>query len=237
MKLVRGAWRLLVGIKDGLVLIAMLLFFGLLFAALSNRPNSSIKDGALLVDLDGSIVEQTSEASPFASLGGSSQPKQLRLRDVVRALDAAKGDARVKAVVIDLDKFGGGYPAAITEVANAVARIRASGKPVLAYATGYMDAGYLIAASASEVWEHPMGGTLFTGPGGSQLYYKGLADKLGINVHVYRVGKFKSFVEPYTRADQSPEAKQAYEDQIRARDERERTYSRHRPGPDNKAGR
>jgi protease-4 len=72
-----------------------------------------------------------------------------------------------------------------------------------------MDGSYLLAANASEVWLNPMGGTLFSGPGGSQLYYKGLIDKLGVNVHVYRVGKYKSYVEPYTRDSQSPEAKEA----------------------------
>ena len=209
MKLVRGAWKLLVGIKDGLVLLAMLLFFGLLFAGLNARPNTAIKDGALIVKLDGTVVEQPATPAAFAALSGQSTPKQFRLRDLVRAIDAAKGDTRVKAVVLDLDSFGGGYPAALNEVADAIGRVRASGKPVLAYATGYTDAGYRLAANASEVWENPLGGTLFTGPGGNQLYYKGLIDKLGIDVHVYRVGKFKSFVEPYTRADQSPEAREA----------------------------
>ncbi len=208
MRLVKGAWKILVGSKDGLVLIAMLIFFGLLFAALNARPNATIKDGALVLALDGSIVEQPSEPEGYAAFSGST-PKEYRLRDVVRALDEAKTDDRVKAVVLDLDKFGGGYPAALTEVSNAVGRVKAAGKPVLAYATGYLDSGYLVAANATEIWEHPMGGTLFAGPGGSQLYYKGLADKLGINVHVYRVGKYKSFVEPYVRSDQSPEAKQA----------------------------
>lgn len=208
MKLVRGAWKLLVGIKDALVLVFLLLFFGLMFAALSARPNATVKDGALVIDMSGSIVEQPAEAEGLAALSGDA-PKQLRLRDLLRALDEAKDDARVKAVVLDMDKFGGGYPASVTEVARAVAAVRQAGKPVLAYATGYMDAGYLIASAASEVWEHPMGGTLFTGPGGNRLYYKGLADKLGVNVHVYRVGKYKSFVEPFTRTDQSPEAAEA----------------------------
>ncbi|MCE3589956.1 S49 family peptidase, partial [Escherichia coli] len=108
-----------------------------------------------------------------------------------------------------LDKFGGGYPATLNEVADAIRRFRDGGKPVLAYATAYTDAGYRLAANASEVWVNPLGGTIFTGPGGNALYYKGLIDKLGVNVHVYRVGKFKSFVEPYTRADQSPDAKAA----------------------------
>lgn len=207
MKLVRGAWKILVGIKDGLVLVAMLLFFGLLFAALSARP-AAIGDGALVLKLDGAIVEQTQDADPLASLRGGGGARQFRLRDVVRSLDKAAGDERVKAVVLDLDSFGGGYPAALDEIADAVRRVRDANKPVLAFATAYTDAGYRLAANASEVWMSPMGGTLFMGPGGSQLYYKGLIDKLGVNAHVYRVGKYKSFVEPYTRTEASPEAKE-----------------------------
>ncbi|WP_374944496.1 signal peptide peptidase SppA [Sphingomonas sp.] len=210
MKLVRVTWKLLVAIKDGLVLVGMLLFFGLLFAALANRPGkAAIGDGALVLDLDGSIVEQPEEQAPFAALAGRPQAKQYRLRDVVRAIDAGRTDDRVKALVLDLDRFGGGYPAVIQEVADAVARFRATKKPVLAYATGYTDSDYRLAANASEIWINPMGGTLFTGPGGSQLYYKGLIDKLGVTTHVYKVGRYKSFVEPYTRADQSPEAREA----------------------------
>ena len=214
MKLVRGAWKILVGIKDGLVLIAMLLFFGLLFGALSAKPAAvAIADGALVLKLDGAIVEQTAEADPFAAFSGGGAPSEFRLRDVVRALDKAAGDDRVKVVVLDLDSFGGGYPAAITEVADALRRVRdgadgKKGKPVLAYATAYTDSGYRLAASASEIWMNPQGGTLFMGPGGSQLYYKGLIDKLGVNAHVYRVGKYKSYVEPYTRTEASPEAKE-----------------------------
>ena len=209
MRLVRGAWKILVGIKDALVLIAMLLFFGLLFGALSAKPGpSTIRDGALVLRLDGQIVEQPEEADPFAAISGGTPMHQFRLRDVVRALDKAKDDDRVKAVVLDLDSFRGGYPAAIEEVGNAIRRVRDSKKPVLAYATAYTDSGYRLAANASEIWMSPMGGTLFMGPGGSQLYYKGLIDKLGVNAHVYRVGKYKSYVEPYTRADASPEAKE-----------------------------
>lgn len=210
MKLVRGAWKILVGIKDFLVLVFMLLFFTLLFAALSAKPNAAaIRDGALVVALDGTLVEQPEEVDPWTKLGGGDVTKQQRLRDVVRALDAAKTDSHVKAVVLDLDRFMGGYPAAISEVAAAVGRVRAGGKPVLAYATAYTDDSYALAANASEIWVNPLGGSMFAGPGGTRLYYKGLMDKLGVNAHIYRVGKFKSAVEPYMRNDMSPEAKEA----------------------------
>uniref|UniRef100_UPI000A3DFAEB S49 family peptidase n=1 Tax=Sphingomonas sp. CCH5-D11 TaxID=1768786 RepID=UPI000A3DFAEB len=210
MKLVRGAWKLLVGIKDALVLVAMLLFFALLFAALNSRPGTpSIKDGALVLDLDGPIVEQPEQVPPLAFVSGQQIGRQYRLRDVVHAIDSARTDTRVKAVVLDLDRFGGAYPAALGEVAEALVRVRQSGKPVLAYATGYTDGAYRLAAAASEIWVDPLGGVVLSGPGGNRLYYKGLIDKLGVTTHVFRVGKFKSAVEPYTRADESPESRAA----------------------------
>ncbi len=212
MKLVRGAWKILVGIKDFLVLVLLLLFFTGLFAALSHKPNAAaIRDGALVVALDGTLVEQPEQPDPFQNVGGGKALGQVRLRDVLRALDTARTDGRVKAVVLDMDRFLGGYPAAVTEVTDAVARVRASGKQVLAYATGYTDDSYQIASAANEIWVHPMGGAMFMGPGGRQLYYKGLIDKLGVTAHVYKVGKYKSAVEPYVRADMSPEAREASE--------------------------
>lgn len=210
MAFVRGAWRILMGVKDALVLFLLLLFFGLVWAALSARPNpAKVTTGALLVDLGGSLVEQPEESDPFALLSGASIARQHRLRDVVRALETAAKDDRIKVVVLDLDTFVGGGQTTIDRAAAAIDTIRAAKKPVLAFATGYTDDSYALAAHASEVWLDPFGLALFTGPGGSRLYYKGLIDRLGITTHVYRVGTYKSFVEPYTRADQSPEAKQA----------------------------
>ena len=210
MKLVRGAWKLLVGIKDALVLVAMLLFFAAIFAALNARQRpAAIGDGALVLKFDGPIVEQPEEVPLTALLSGQQVGKQYRLRDVLRAIDAARTDDRVKAIVLDLDRFGGAYPAVLGEVQAALLRARTAGKPVLAYATAYTDGGYRLASAASEIWMDPLGGTFFAGPGGNQLFYKGLIDKLGVNAHVYRVGKFKSAVEPFTRTDQSPESREA----------------------------
>jgi len=209
MNLVRGAWRILVGIKDALVLLFMLIFFGLLAAALSARPGTKpIGTGALVMELKGSIVEQPAGISPAQALSGGSQAKQFRLRDVIAALDAASTDDRVKTVVLDLDGFMGGGQVALGDVAAALDKVKAK-KPVLAFATGYGDDAYQLAAHASEIWLDPMGLALFQGPGGSRLYYKGLLEKVGANVHVYRVGKFKSAVEPYILDKASPEAKEA----------------------------
>jgi protease-4 len=207
MRFLGGFWRLLVGIKDGLVLVFMLLFFAALHAALTYSPNRSTGSGALVLDLDGTIVEQPAEASLTETLGGT-VAREHRLRDVLRALEAARTSGDIKAVVLDLDSFLGGGQVALEQVGAALDQVKRAGKPVYAYATGYTDDGYLLAAHASEVWMSPLGAVAFTGPGGSRLYYKGLLDRLGVNAHVYRVGSYKSAVEPYLRGDQSPEAKE-----------------------------
>ncbi len=211
MRLLGKAWRLLVGIKDAFVLILMLLFFGGLYAALAAAPSiGSGQTGALLLDLGGTIVEQPAEPDPIDFLaGGSALVREYRLRDVVHSLETAATDDRVKAVALDLDSFLGSGQAALSDVGEAIQKVRRANKPVIAYATAYTDDGYQLAAHASEVWLNPLGAVLITGRGGSNLYFKGLLDKIGVTANVYRAGAYKSAVEPYTRSDMSPEARQA----------------------------
>ncbi len=208
MKFVRAIWKLLVGVKDALVLLLLILFFAGLYGALSARP-AAVKDGVLDLNLNGSVVEQPARRE-WADVAGSSHIQTYRLRDLVAALDKARDDSRVKAVALDLDGFTGGGATAIGDVADAVRRVRASGKPVVAYGVGYTDDSYALASAASEIWLNPLGGVLIAGPGGSNLYYKGLLDKLGVTANVYRVGAYKSAVEPFIRNDMSPEARQNY---------------------------
>ncbi len=213
MQFARAAWRFLVAVKDGMVLIAMLLFFGALYALLSTQPNSgAIRDGALLLDLNGVIVEEPAAPTLEDFLANSSDsPREYRLRDVVRAIDATVEDDRVKAIVLDLSSFAGGGQTSLTDIGEALARARKAGKPIYAFASFYSDDSYQLAAHATEIWMDPMGGIIFAGAGGNRLYYKGLLDRLGVTANIYRVGTYKSAVEPYMRADQSPASREASE--------------------------
>ena len=208
MTFVGAIWKLLVGIKDALVLLLLIIFFAGLYGALSARP-APVRDGVLDLQLNGSLVEQPSRRN-WSDVAGSPRLDQYRLRDLVAALDKARSDGRVKAVALDLSGFTGGGATAIADLADAVRRVRAAGKPVIAYGVGYTDDSYALASAASEIWLNPLGGVLISGPGGSNLYYKGLLDKLGVTANVYRVGTYKSAVEPYIRNDMSPAAKQNY---------------------------
>lgn len=211
MAFMKSVWRFLVAIKDGLALLFLLVFFGLLYALLSAGPNpGTVRDGALLLKLDGFVSEQPAAIDPLAALLSQRTPMhEYRQRDLARALELAVGDDRIKAVVLDLDHFMGGGQASLAVLGDRIDAVRKAGKPVYAFATAYTDDGYQLAAHASEIWLDPLGGVLPTGPGGSRTYYKGLFDQIGIKAHIYRVGTFKSAVEPYMRADQSPEAEKA----------------------------
>ena len=209
MSFVGKVWKVLVGIKDGLVLTFMLMFFVALFAILSARPNpGQVRDGALLIDLQGVVVEEKTALDPIEALLSRSAPVgETRARDVVRALDAAATDDRIKAVVLDLTTFLGGGQVHLKDIGEAMDRVRKAKKPVLTYAMGYADDHMLIAAHASEVWLDPQGMAMIAGPGGNHLYYAGLLEKLSIKARVYRVGEYKSAVEPYTRSGMSDEAR------------------------------
>jgi protease-4 len=203
-------WKLLVGIKDGLVLVFMLLFFALLYAVLTTRPSpGQVREGALLLALDGSVVEEPSLIDPLSLLLSGTVPAgEYAARDLTRAIDAAATDDRVKAVVLDLSRFTGGGQVHMQAIGDALDRVRAAKKPVLTYALAYGDDAILIAAHASEVWVDPMGGAIPTGPGGNNLYYAGLFERFKIKAHVYRVGTYKSAVEPYMLSGMSPAARE-----------------------------
>src|SRR5690606_17323584 len=191
----------------------MLLFFAALYAALSSRPNvAAIGEGALLLDLNGVIVEQPAQIDFLATLTADENAiREYRLRDVVRAIDSAATDDRVKAVVLDLSTFLGGGQTSLSAIGEALERVKNTDKPIYAFSNFYSDDSYQLAAHADEIWMDPMGGVIFAGPGGNRLYFKNLIEQIGITAHIYRVGTYKSAVEPFMRADQSPESREASE--------------------------
>ncbi len=211
MSFARSVWKILVAIKDGLVLLFLLLFFAALYVALTARPTPGmVRDGALYLALDGMIVEEAATVSPTdLLLSGQAPVAEYVERDVVRAIEASAKDKRIKAVVLDLEQFGGGSSVQITNIGAALDKVRAAKKPVLVRALIYTDDAIQLAAHSSEAWIDPMGGVAISGPGGTQIFYKGLIDRLKVKAHVFKVGTYKSAVEPYTRADSSPESREA----------------------------
>lgn len=163
---------------------------------------------ALVLALQGTLVEQTRSASPrqrvLGAVQGDSGSAQTRLRDVTAALDAAAKDSRISSVLLMLDDFNGGSLPTLREVAQAVGRVKAANKPVFAWASGYGQHDWFLAAHATEAWLHPEGAVWVDGYGRRRLHWRGLLDQVGIDAHVLRAGRFKNAMEPY--AERKPSA-------------------------------
>jgi protease-4 len=205
-------WRFLVGVKDALALLFLLLFFVTLFAVLSSRPNpGAVQDGALLLDLDGYVVEERSVVDPLDALLSQQAPiGEYPVHTLVHALETAASDDRINVVALDLSRFMGGGQVQLQAVGAALDTVRKAEKPVIAYAFGYADDGIMLASHASEVWLDPLGGAIVAGPGGEQLYFADLLERLKVDAKVYRVGTYKSAVEPYIRSDMSDASRENY---------------------------
>lgn len=211
MRLLKTLWSILVGIKDALVLLLLVFFFGIIWVLISGPSEKAgpSSGAALRLKLSGSLVEQASPRNPLSLISGAPVVRETEVEPLIRALDLAAKDKAISMAVLDLDGFMGGGFANLQSVGEALDRFRESGKTIEAFATYYNDDAYYLAARANTVNLAPIGAVVINGFGGNSLYFKNLLDKLKVNVEVFRVGTYKSFVEPFTRTESSPEARMA----------------------------
>jgi protease IV len=202
-------------------LILNLLFFGFIafliisvIVGMFSGPQRISYDErtTLVIAPEGALVEQyTVDPATRAlaeALGQGAQ--EVQLRDLLRAIDAAKDDKKIERILLRVDRLQPSGYASLRELADALARFRASGKQIVAFGESYQQSQYLLAAQANEVYLDPMGAMLLEGLGRYHQYYReGLQDKLGVDVHVFKVGEYKSAAEPYVLDAASPESKEA----------------------------
>lgn len=213
--------RFFVGLWDAMNftrrLVLNLLFFALLIlflAVLGAGPRTKplLDRTTLVIAPEGELVEQYSRDPLTRALSSAlgERAEEVQLRDLLRALDAAKSDKRIERVVLRLDELQTSGMASLREVANAITRVKASGKQVIVFSEMMDQKQYLLAAQGSEVYLDPMGGLLLEGLGRYRTYYRqALQDKLGVDVHLFKVGEYKSAAEPYVLDAASKEAKEA----------------------------
>ncbi|MBI5067991.1 MAG: signal peptide peptidase SppA [Deltaproteobacteria bacterium] len=209
-----GLWRALDWIRRGAAnLLFLAAVVALAWVLLAGGPK--VPDGAALVVRPvGQVVEQLTGASPQGTLtalvtGGG--PDETLLKDLLDGIRLAKDDRRIKAIYLDLGRMEGSGMTKLEDLRAAISDFRKSGKKVVAYSDGYTQGPYAVAAAADEVWVNPfaLGGVVVEGLGRWRNYYKEALDRLGVEVHVFRVGEYKSAVEPYLRTGPSPEAREA----------------------------
>ncbi len=194
-------------------ILFLLVLFLLLVAILANPGVQPLQEKtALVLDMNGVLVEQFTSAPVDRVVNqatGQAQP-EIQLRDALHAIRAAKDDARIDRIVLLTDGFNAAGFAAMRDLAAALRDFRASGKQIVAFGNNMEQKQYYLAAQADEVYLDPMGGVLLEGLGRYRMYYRaGLQDKLGVDVHLFKVGEFKSAAEPYVLDAASPAAREA----------------------------
>lgn len=194
-----------------LILIVLIALIGSMF---SGDDEFEMAEGGLLnFSPTGVIVEETSRVSPgdafTAALLGGGTPNQILLRDVVEGLRLAAEDDEVTALLVNFDGLMGATPAAMHAIAAEMIAFREAGKDIIAYGDNYSMGGYMLASHASEVHMHEMGGAVVNGYAIYRTFFRSLLDRLNVTVNVYRVGTFKSALEPFLDDSMSPEAAEA----------------------------
>lgn len=213
--LFRSLWRLLNFTRLMLVnLLFLLIVLVIVFSINQNEAPSTPIEGALTLNLAGVLVEQRTQADPTVQLlkqidKSDDQPSEIVLSDLLWAIRSAGDDDRIKALVIKPQGLQGASLSKLQEVASAIDDFKESGKPVIAMADYYGQGAYLLAAHADHVLLNQSGAVLIEGLGVYQTYFKSALEKLNVTPHVFKVGTYKSFVEPYTRDEMSPESKEA----------------------------
>ncbi len=195
-------------------LIFLVLVIGVIIAISSSEDPISVKpDSALLLQLNGNLVIEKEQVDPFSqfmqeAFGEEPENPEVLVRDVVKVLDNAKQDSRVKALILDLSGLQGGGLDKLRTVAAAIDDFKTE-KPVYAIGDYYSQNQYYLAARADHIYLNPMGGVMFEGYGRFGMYFKDMLEKLRITTHIFRVGTYKSAVEPFIRNDMSDAAKEA----------------------------
>ena len=202
-----GIFRGLDVLRKFLHLVVLLVIFGFVVGALRTSIPHIADASALVLAPKGEIVEQLT-GSPvdqaIAKVQGDAQAETL-LWDLVDALKAAKKDARISAVVLDLNYMSGGGQPTLAELTAAIKDFRSSGKKVVAYATTFLQESYYVASAADEIYLDPQGLVAIDGYERYRMYYKDLFEKLGVDFNLFRVGAYKSAAEVYIRTDMSAE--------------------------------
>ncbi|ACX82623.1 signal peptide peptidase SppA [Aggregatibacter actinomycetemcomitans] len=216
--IIKFAWRTLNFIRDLVMNIVFLVFVLLLLTALPfvvglDKQAVALKgdQGALYLNLDGYLADnrdnQGGVKTLLKELDNQHIPQQYSTFDVVYAIDSAALDDKVRGLVLDLNYFQGGDLPSLEFVGASIENFKKNGKQVIAYSDNYNRAQYFLASYADEVYINPVGTVSIDGLVQENLYYKDLLESLEVNPHVFRVGTYKSAVEPFLRNDMSDEAK------------------------------
>ena len=215
-RVLKLCWKALCFIRDLVMNVVFLGFVLLLMAIISfssggKKFTTLTEEGGLLLNLDGYLADNRDDTlrwqDALSELNGEYVPRKISTFDVVSAIEYAQQDPQIKGLVLDLNHFEGADLPALDFIGATINRFKESGKPVIAYADNYTQGQYYLASFANEIYLNTIGSVDIHGLSQENLYFKEMLDKLAVTPHIFRVGTYKSAVEPFMRNDMSVEAK------------------------------
>lgn len=217
MGIFKWTWRLLNFIRELVLNLFFILLILVCFGIWLQMKGDATEParGALLLDISGVVVDKPSVSDKLGVIGrqllgsNSNRLQENSLFDIVDAIRQAKSDANITGIVLDLKDFAGADQPSMQYIGKALREFRDTGKPVYARGDYYNQSQYYLASFANKIWLSPQGGIDLRGFATNTLYYKSLLEKLKVSTYVFRVGTYKSAVEPYLRDDMSPAAREA----------------------------
>lgn len=210
----RWAWKFLTTAAAIFSSLLLLSFITMVLVLLFYHPKTEVPDGAALVLApQGDIVEKKSALDPMTrvinNMAGAPLHEELLLQDIIDTIRAAASDDRIKLLVIVPDHLKQAGLNQLQDIGKAIDEFKDSGKVVISFGDNLTQGQYYLASWADEIYLNPMGAVNLQGFGVFRLYMRDLLDKLAVNFHIFKVGTFKSALEPYIRNNMSPEAKKA----------------------------
>ncbi|HET8858733.1 signal peptide peptidase SppA [Marivirga sp.] len=193
-----------------LALVVFIFGFFLIFAGIASQDSEvKISENSFLeVNLNRPIVEMTSD-DPFTEVSQAltNEPAAISLKNIIESIEHAKTDDKIKGINLKSSYVLAGF-AQIEEIRNALIDFKESGKPIIAYGETFSETGYYVASVANDIILNPAGMLQMSGLSSEVTFFKGTFEKLNIEPQIFRVGTFKSAVEPFLRKDMSEASKE-----------------------------
>lgn len=224
-------WNMISWTRSFVFNFIFLLFIIIIIASIFSKEDKKQPDQApLVIAPSGLLVDQLTYTSPQSQLlsGGSGKAQETVVRDLIKVIEFAGNDNRITGLILKLDSLRGGGLSKMQEIGQAIDKFKNSGKPVVAISDSYSQSQYFLASYADEIHMNDLGHIGIMGFGVYRNYYKEALDKVAVKFHVFKVGEFKDFVEPYIRNSMSESSRkhnsqwlhelwQTYTDQVEKR--------------------
>ena len=218
LSVIKSIWKIINLIREiflnlVFLIIILLIFSGIALIKEVNKQDVIPQSGTLIMDLEGVVVDNSLYSDEIYEIQDKIYGKRVNLSrenslfDLVQKISQATSDPNIKSLVLKLDNFVGADMSSLQYIGKYLTKFKAANKPIYAIGSNFNQSQYYLASYANKIYLTPLGAVNVFGLSANNLYYKTLLENLKVNTHVFRVGTYKSAIEPFIRDNMSEEAR------------------------------